>query len=294
MHSVKVAILGAKGFLGRNLAHLLVGQGAEVTGWVLGDPKGEALGFECRDVTEILDGRTSHKNDFDVTINLAARRSTKASPISDEQIEEFCFEIPKNFLAATTSEKTLVINTSTYIQNFAGIEGNTVDSYGKAKEKLSVHLKEFSVKKNMKVIDLYLFTLYGIGDRPSHLVPLLLNAARSGEEISLSPGEQLMNLLHVKDAALNIIQVINSKSKDLYHKHFLWEESYFSVRDLVSQIESSVQKKINCSWGGRPYAGHEMMNAWPIPMSQLPSFETHMSLDGGIKEIWASLNPSTG
>ena len=290
---MKIAILGVKGFLGKKLSRQLINQGVQVIGYVLGDPEIEDLGFECRDVTELLGGKSSKTDIFDVTINLAARRSTRANPITDERVIEFCYEIPKRFLTNTTSEKTLVINTSTYIQNFYGIPGNTVDSYSKSKEKLSKSLEENSRLKNLNVLDLYLFTLYGIDDRQSRLVPMLMDAAHSGEEILLSPGHQLMNLLYVEDAVQNIIRAMSDSMETSYRKHFLWNESYFSVRDLISRIETVVQKKINCTWGARPYVGHEMMEPWPVPMTQLPNFEIRTSLDEGLKAIWASRNSST-
>ena len=178
---------------------------------------------------------------------------------------------------------------STYIQNYAGESGRTVDSYGAAKEKLSEFLESHSKVKEFKVRDLYFFTLYGIGDRPNHLVPLLLNAARSGDKIELSPGHQLMNLLYVEDAVQNILNCISLESEPRYSKNYVWAESYFTVKQLVSIIESTIGKKINCDWGSREYAGHEMMSPWPIPMQQLTNFAAPTALADGISKIWESI-----
>ena len=285
---MKISILGAGGFLGQNLARRLVADGHQVVGYVL-NPSRIDFGFECQSVFSLLNSSTILAPNFDITINLAARRSTKSAPISDDQVDEFTYQIPKEFLLKTGLENTLVINMSTYIQNYAGESGRTVDSYGAAKEKLSKFLESHSKVREFKVRDLFFFTLYGIGDRPNHLVPLLLNAARSGNKIELSPGHQLMNLLYVEDAVQNILNCISLESQPCYSKNYVWAESYFTVKQLVSIIESTIGEKINCDWGSREYAGHEMMNPWPIPMQQLTNFVAPTALVDGISKIWESI-----
>ena len=183
---------------------------------------------------------------------------------------------------------------STYIQNYAGDLGQTVDSYGAAKQKLSNFLETYSPTKDFTTRDLFFFTLYGLGDRPNHLVPLLLEAAKTGKEVALSPGHQLMNLLYVEDAVENILNCISLVDNAPYLKSYVWDENYFSVRDLVGTIESVLSKKINCSWGARDYAGHEMMNPWPIPMQQLSGFVKNTTLNEGILKLWEMNHRSKG
>jgi nucleoside-diphosphate-sugar epimerase len=145
---------------------------------------------------------------------------------------------------------------------------------------------EESEIRGFKTLDLFLFTIYGPGDRPNHLVPSLLSAAKSGDEIRLSPGHQLINLIHVNDVVRNFIKVLSIQENFSYRRHFVWQEEYFSVRSLVSSMESVIGSRINCLWGERPYAGHEMFEPWSIPMSQLPSFDSQISLNMGLKQLW--------
>jgi nucleoside-diphosphate-sugar epimerase len=287
---MKIAILGAHGFVGRNLGRLLVSNGHEVTGYVL-DPELQAdVGFDCKSVYELINSKIGSHHVYDVTINLAARRATRVQPFTEKQVNEFTYEIPKEFILRTTGPGSLSINSSTYIQNHGGVIGRTVDSYGASKEKLSRFLEEESSYHQFRTIDLYFFTLYGIGDRSNHLVPLLLDAAISGKQISLSPGDQLMNLLFIDDATQNILESINQVGSTDYQKNFMWSDEYFSVRELVERIESSIGRKINCGWGEREYVGHEMMQPWPIPMERLPGFTVTTSLEEGINRIWRSIS----
>ena len=283
---MKIAILGARGFLGQKLCPALIAQGHEVTGFVLNPGQEMVGGIKYKSVLELLELPISSESHYDISINLAARRSTRILPFSDSEVHDFTYEIPKKFLVRTSNPQTIVVNASTYIQNFEGKTGQTVDTYGAAKEKLSEFLKYESRNGRFETQDLFFFTLYGIGDRPNHLVPLLLNAAKSGDEIALSPGHQLMNLLYVDDAVQNILNCISHKPKAAYCKNYVWSEDYFSVRDLVGTIQSTIGLEIKAIWGGREYVGHEMMQPWPIPMTQLPSFSAPTDLEKGIKQIW--------
>jgi len=287
---MKIAILGARGFVGGNLGRLLASHGHEVTGYVLNPELGVKIGFECRSVYKLLDSRIGDEPAYDVTINLAARRATRAQPFSESQVNDFTYEIPKEFILRTAGPETLVLNTSTYIQNFGGKTGQTVDSYGASKEKLSRFLEQESLRHSFKTKDLFFFTLYGVGDRPNHLVPLLLDAAFTGKQISLSPGNQLMNLLYIEDALENILKCINQDRFTSYQKNYVWADQYLSVREIVDRIQSSIGREIDCAWGEREYVGHEMMEPWEIPMKQLSGFNAPTLLEDGISRTWKSIS----
>jgi nucleoside-diphosphate-sugar epimerase len=286
---MRIAVLGARGFLGRRLSEVLLSQGHDITGYVLDIESAKDANFECKSIVELFETSIAYVPPFDVTINLAARRSTSARPFTDAQVREFTFEIPRAFFLKTAGPQTLVLNSSTYIQNFEGLSGKTVDSYGAAKEKLSRFLETESASGRFTAIDLFFFTVYGPGDRPEHLVPLLLNSAKTGQPISLSPGHQLMNLLYVEDLLKNLLTIMYEPRIATFQKYHVWSSEYFSVRELVARIEPTIKKEINCSWGARAYVGHEMMEPWAIPMQQVPGFAATTSLEEGITRTWNSI-----
>ena len=117
---MKIAILGARGFLGRKLSRLLVAQGHEVVGYVLNPFPESNSGFECKSVSELLASPLDSKSPYDVSINLAARRSTRNQQFTEDEVNEFTFRIPKEFILRTTGPQSIVLNASTYIQNFSG------------------------------------------------------------------------------------------------------------------------------------------------------------------------------
>lgn len=283
---MRIGILGASGFLGGTLSTYLANEGHDVVGFIFNPSLAPQNGIHYLAVEDLYNKSGLVDFAFDAVINLAARRSTKSSPLSDDEVRRYTFEIPRDFIESTASEKTLVINASTYIQNFEGEKGRTVDSYGAAKEELSSFLQTNSELRSFRTLDLFLFTVFGPGDKSTHLVPSLLQAAKTREAISLSPGHQLMNLIYVDDVARNLSNALHFSNLDKYQKHYLWRDEYFSVRELVSIIEDTIYLPIRCEWGGRGYVGHEMHKVWPIPMTQLPNFEERMSLVDGIGTLW--------
>lgn len=287
---MRIAILGASGFVGRKLGKKLASYGHEVNGFVLKPSHDQSIGFPCYSIDKIATNGNAVSKSFDAIVNLAARRSTKYLPYSDEEVFSYTYEIPRDFIASTSSTDSLVINASTYIQNFQGKVGLSVDSYSSAKVKLSEYLARYSETQKISVIDLYFFTIYGNGDRPSHLIPSLLEAAKGEKDISLSPGFQLINLIHVADVVENICRALLRPRLLGYQQHRVWEDDYSTVREIVARIEASIQRKINCNWGSRDYNGHEMMTVWPFPYTQVPDFYNTIRFEDGIKAAWDSLN----
>jgi nucleoside-diphosphate-sugar epimerase len=288
--TMRVAILGAHGFVGKRLSHQLRFLGHEVSGYVLNPLNKCHTKCDCYSVDNLINSPLDLSMKYDVAINLAARRSTRSQKYTDEEVDKFTFKIPRDFFLRTSGSETLIINSSTYIQNYRGMVGNSVDMYGASKQRLSQFLENHSKRVSNRTLDLFFFTLYGIGDRRSHLVPLLLNAAQSGQRLALSPGHQLINLMYIDDAVSNIVETINSSRNLGYEKYYLWPDEYFSIRELVERIEAEIGREILCDWGATSYFGHEMMEMWPIPMLQSPSFFTTISLEQGIRKIWKSMS----
>lgn len=279
---MKTLVLGASGFLGRKVLNKLDVEESDLFAGVRSLPGTQIANCKYLLVDDLIgtDKWTSLK--FDIIINVAMKRSSRNSPISDEVIEQLNFKTPLEVMEKYSHAGTLILNTSTYIQNFQGIKGNTVEPYGASKEKLSRALEIEAGRGNFNVLDLYLFTLFGPGDRQNHLVPLLISALRSKAPVELSEGDQLINLLYIDDAVESIVRATKSEL-DGYSASFLWEEEYYSVKELVSRLEQVAGTKLNITWGAVPYGGHEMFVPWNIPVPQYKGLVANTSLVKGLE-----------
>ena len=286
---MKILVLGGSGFLGKKLIDNLSQQPIELFAAVRNIPA-----ISNQNCTYVLVGDLSKDSSvgplvFDVIINVAMKRSSRNLPVSDKVIGELNYEIPLRIIRSYSNQSTLVINTSTYIQNYKGVKGQTVETYGATKELLSNALKSDADTGLYRVLDLYLFTLYGPGDRDTHLVPLLLSAIRNRTVVSLSEGNQLINLLYAQDAVDSIVTAITHSNKG-YSAYHLWEPDYFTVRDLVQTIEQALNTTLEIAWGAVPYGGHEMFEPWAIPMEKFPNLKSKTLLTDGIKITFESMS----
>jgi len=286
---MKILVLGGSGFLGKKLIDNLSQQPIELFAAVRNIPS--TSNQNCTYVLVDDLGKDSSLGPlvFDVIINVAMKRSSRHLPVSDEVIRELNYEIPLRIIRSYSNQSTLVINTSTYIQNYKGVKGQTIETYGATKELLSTALKSDADTGLYRVLDLYLFTLYGPGDRDTHLIPLLLSAIRKRTVVSLSEGNQLMNLLYAQDAVDSIVGAIINSNKG-YSAYHLWEPVYFTVRELVQTIEQALDTTLKVEWGAVPYGGHEMFEPWAIPIEKFPNLISKTSLSHGIKVTFESMN----
>ena len=286
---MKILVLGGSGFLGKKLIDKIGQQSIELHTAVRSVPLSIQRNCNYILIEDLEKGSSSIPLEFDVIINVAMKRSSKRLPVPDDDLRQLNYEIPLNIIRRYSNQNTLVINTSTYIQNYKGIKGQTVETYGATKELLSSALKSDAGEGMYRVLDLYLFTLYGPGDRETHLVPLLLSAIKSKTVVSLSEGKQLLNLLYAQDAVDSIVGAITNNKKG-YSAYHLWEPVYFTVRDLVLAIEQALETKLQVEWGAVPYGGHEMFEPWAIPIERYPNLVSKTSLADGIKLTFESMN----
>lgn len=281
---MKVLVVGGHGFLGKALIESLVRMNVETSSIVRSISSVQVERCHYILVDEILNMQNRNLPKFNVIINVAMKRSSRALPISDEIIHQLNLMIPLEIIRRTALDSTLLINTSTYIQNFQGVKGKSVESYGASKQLLTEAIEQDALKGFYNVIDLFLFTLYGPNDRPTHLIPLILSALKSNSVLALTGGDQLLNLLYLEDAVDSIINAVNNFHSG-YNPYHLWQPQYLTLKELVVAMEELAGKKLQAKWGSISYSGHEMFEPWPIPFQQFPGMVSGNTLLDGLRKI---------
>jgi nucleoside-diphosphate-sugar epimerase len=280
---MKVLVVGGNGFLGKRLIESLVRMNAETSSIVRSTSNAQVEGCHYVLVDQIINMRHRDLPKFDVIINVAMKRSSRTLPLPEQMIEQLNFKIPLEIIRRTALDSTLLINTSTYIQNFQGLRGKTVESYGASKQKLTVALEQDALKGFYHVIDLFLFTLFGPNDRPTHLIPSIFSALKNDSALALTGGDQLLNLLYLEDAVDSIMNAVNHFHPG-YNPYHLWQPKYLTVKELVVSIEELVGKKLQAKWGSVSYSGHEMFEPWAIPFQQFPAMKSDTTLLEGLRK----------
>src|SRR5450756_2345275 len=92
-----------------------------------------------------------------------------------------------------------IVSTGTYWQHYEGREYSPVSLYAATKQAFQDILQFYCEARGLRAVTLELPDTYGPDDKRPKLLSLLDRAARPGETLQMSPGEQLLDMLHVDD-----------------------------------------------------------------------------------------------
>lgn len=299
MSPVRVALVtGATGFVGGHLVQRLL-----VDGWdthAIVRPSSNAT--TLRDVlgngnVHAHDGSTVELIDIlrsvrpDVVFHLA---SVVVAEHSTDDVDPL---VQSNILfgtqlleAMTVAGVSAIVNTGTYWQHYEGREYSPVSLYAATKQAFQDILQFYCEARSLRAVTLELPDTYGPGDKRPKLFSLLDQAARSGETLQMSPGEQLLDLLHVDDVthgyevAADGLLTGHLPSPSQYQ---LSSGSLVRLKDVVELYRQATGRAVSVAWGGRPYRVREVMEP-RSPMPVLPDWNPSKSLVKWLADLAAA------
>jgi nucleoside-diphosphate-sugar epimerase len=200
-------VTGATGFIGSHLARRLVKDGWAVHAVVRSSSKRDLI----HDIEHAI-----HFHIYDGTIDSMQGILAESRPdtifhlaslfLSQHQPRDITALIQSNITFGTHLVEAAVvngcfqfINTGTSWQHYENEDYNPVNLYAATKQAFEDILKYYVEAHGVKVITLKLFDTYGPDDPRPKLMNLLKRAAETGETLEMSPGEQLIDLVHVDD-----------------------------------------------------------------------------------------------
>jgi nucleoside-diphosphate-sugar epimerase len=266
----KALVTGATGFVGSHLSRRLVGDGWDVH--IIVRP-----GSDLTQIKRILHQITVHEHDGSSGNMLSIMQT--ASPdivfhlaslfLSGHQPKDIGPLIVSNILFGTQLVEAMVnsnvcrlVNTGTSWQHYQNEDYNPVNLYAATKQAFEDILRYYTEATNIKVITLKLFDTYGPDDPRPKLMNLLKNAAETGEALDMSPGNQLIDLIHIND----VIEAFILSADRLRSVEIIEPEFYgvgtgkpIPLRRIVEIYEKHIDKKIKINWGNRQYRNREVM-----------------------------------
>ena len=185
---------------------------------------------------------------------------------------------------------TRLVNTGSSWQHFHGPEYEPVNLYAATKQALEDIIRYYGEAHGLRCITLKLFDTYGPEDRRPKLLNLLLEAARTGEAVGLSPGEQIVDMIYVDDvveAFLVAGRMVEEGRGPACQAFAVSGGERVSVRELVKACEEVLGAPVPVIWGARPYRDREVM----VPASfdeGLPGWHPRFSLRQGLSRVMLS------
>ena len=294
----RALVTGAAGFIGGRLARLLLAEGWEVHALLGSACRREALA-DVKDLVRLHDHDGSTEGMLalvagarpDVVFHLASLFLSEHRP---DQVEEL---VRSNVLLGTQLLEALAacgggrfLNTGTSWQHFGTPDYRPVNLYAATKQAFEDVLAYYAEAQGIAALTLKLYDTYGPGDPRRKLIRILFEAARSGEPIQLSPGEQVIELLHVDDAArayalaAHLLLAGEVPTRAAY----LLPGERLSLRDLVDRMSRATGREIRARWGGRPYRAREVME--PVGQGRpLPGWTPRIGLYEGLRACWEAI-----
>jgi nucleoside-diphosphate-sugar epimerase len=266
---MNIIVTGSTGFVGKHLVPLLLEKGfniLEVTRNIekslsLYGDKTRKIEFDDLDINlnkKIIDFRP------DVFLHLASYISPSDDYNSiDTLIGSNITYLSKILLNLKDSGLKAFVNTGTFAE-FKNGDGVLSPAYYYAATKIASKyiVDYFSNKDNYKQVYVVPYTIYGGIDTNKKLIDFLFDALNAHEKVKLTPGNQVLDFVHVEDVAecyLKVIQNINTIKNGSTIE--IGTGVGTSIKDLASLIENISGKKLNVEWGGKEYRPNDVMLA---------------------------------
>lgn len=296
--SVSVLVTGGTGFIGRRLTSRLLHDGHRVVALVRAGreralpPDAEPLvlpsnQMELRRAVEAAEVMTcAHLAAYFVVEPAAADVAAlvQANVALTAAVADAC--------AAANVER--LVFTGTVWQNASGPAYEPMSLYAATKQAACDVLTHFAKNTALAVDVLKLADTYGPGDTRRKALNVLLDAASSGDPLGMSPGEQILDLVHVDDVVEALVLLLGTSRADAEAcgDWALGSGRPLPLREVAAMVGQVTGRRLEISWGERPYRLREQFSPWRAG-SPPPTWHPRVTLEDGIAALWAQLDQGT-
>lgn len=299
MNPARVALVtGATGFVGGHLVRNLLADGWAAHAVVRPSSSTTAL-------SRVLGSGNVHVHDGSTVAIIDILRSVQPDVVfhlasvfvADHDADDVGPLVQSNILfgvqlleAMAVAGVSTVINTGTTWQHYEGREYSPVSLYAATKQAFQDILQFYCEARGLRALTLELPDTYGPGDKRPKLFSVLDRAAQTGETLQMSPGEQLLDLLHVDDAVRGYEVAADSLLSGHVpspSRYRLSSGSLVCLKHVVEFYRETTRRTVNVVWGGRPYRVREVMEPRsPVPV--LPGWAPSRSFAAWLAESTAA------
>ena len=152
---------------------------------------------------------------------------------------------------------------------YDGTELYPFSYYALTKANFVQSLHYFTRYYNFRVFNLILYTIYGKGDKTKRALNYILDSLDASEPISMSPGEQLMDFIHVDDVIGLCLLLLENKPHKKIEEIHVGTGRGTTLKQAAQLIASLSHQKANIHFGSIPYRKEEkMVNIAPISQNR--------------------------
>lgn len=301
MRSPTVLITGATGFIGSHLTRNLISQSWDVHILVRRSSDTNKLREYLEDESKIHFMDNSAKSIMDavrsskptVVFHLASCFLAQHSYVDIPALIESNLLFGTQLVDAMTScGCTRLVNTGTSWQHFQNSQYNPVCLYAATKQAFESILEYYREGAGLQTITLSLFDTYGPDDARPKLLNFLKHAAIEQTFLAMSPGEQMLDMVHIDDVVNAFFQAalhLLSKGCTIRGEYAVSSGTPIRLKDLATLFMKSTGRTVNIEWGGRSYRTREVMVPWNLGR-RLPGWSPQIGLEQGLRSVFGSIS----
>lgn len=297
MRSRSVLVTGASGFVGSHLVRRLVDEGATVHIVVRPESNLEQLQRVQRHVVaHRLDGTTEGlasivaESSPEIVFHLASLFVSEHRPADIRPLIGSNLLFGSQLLEAMKAVgASRLVNTGTSWQHYRNEAYSPVNLYAATKHAFEILLQYYLETSELQAVTLKLFDTYGPDDPRPKLMHLLDRISESGETLAMSPGEQLIDLVHIDDvvdAYLGAAQRLLDGLGGEHERYAVSSGKPLPLKELARLVGEALGKELNIEWSGRPYREREVMVPWDRG-DTLPGWRPTIGLAEGVRSLFS-------
>jgi CDP-paratose synthetase len=267
---MKLIITGANGFIGKHLCKRLQADGLSFA--CLVRPESVRTFFVENGIPTIqMGGDASSLAEMLKKENATGIVHLASHFVAEHQEKDLSPLVLSNVLFGTqvldASVKAGVkwfLNTGTFWQHYNGSEYDPVNLYAATKQALEDIGRFYANAHGLRFCTLKLCDTYGPNDTRNKIFNLWEKIAKSGETLDMSPGDQLIDIVHVDQVVQSYVRLIaglNSEglNSENCESYYVSSSQKISLKELAREYERTNRVKLNINWGGRSYRRREVM-----------------------------------
>lgn len=292
---MNIVVTGSTGFVGRHLVPKLLSKGHKILEITIEPKVSERLYSNTTEKYLISDDQEALKLSLEVfkpdaLIHLASFLTSDddyntLQKLLDTNIIFYCRILD----ALKNANLKLFVNTGTFAEYFRG-DGKFDPAYLYSATKIAsrAFLDYYSKVYNFKQATIVPYTIYGGKETQKKIIDFIYDSIYSLTPIDLSPGEQVLDFIHIEDVAnfyVSIIDNIEALPKAVNFN--LGTGIGHTLKQVATLIEDVTHQKTNINWGGKPYRPSDVMYAVAKhdDYSELFKWEANISLKNGISDF---------
>lgn len=264
MVSKRILVTGSSGFIGQKLVSVFQNNGYEIAVLL------HSSSSVSKNVQEItIQNQTWEKEVLDFApqfvFHLAGRSNYPNSYAEKEELWEANVRFGNKLVDVILKIPNVTfVNFNTSLA-YKGSELFPYTYYALTKSCFYQTLAFFASQNKLSVFNLVLFNVYGKGDTTKRALNYIIDSLGQKEVVAMSPGEQLLDFVHVDDVVRLCLQLLDEKPTDNLEDIFVGTGTGTTLKETAQLLEILSNKKTAIDFGGIPYRMEEKMeNIAPI------------------------------